>query len=345
MQNARIELKIRARQGFTLVELLVVIAIIGILVGLLLPAVQAAREAARRMSCTNNLKQISLASHNFESAMRRLPPGVLDPTDRLGTAYNPTRGDQYIGCLVYLFPFMEQDALYQQYASRRELNPDKPQGTVSGSDHPWAAWWRNNDGDPSDIDSLWDFSQTQLSALLCPTDNAYERVTLGQFVFTRQFGCTMSGGYWPSPASDFMGRTNYLGNAGGLGNNNCGAYWMQRVGPFFGRSKTEFRDFTDGMSNTLLFGEVTGSYTYDATTRRRLDRQFSFHWSAGTQVTAWGIGGTDPEQWYKFASKHSGGVINFALGDASVRGISYTIDTALFQNISGMKEGIQAPLP
>ena len=99
-----------SRRGFTLVELLVVIAIIGILVGLLLPAVQAAREAARRMSCSNNLKQLTLALANYESAYRKFPPGAIHagmPRRNGGGGFS--FGPSFYGMLL---PFMEQTPLY-----------------------------------------------------------------------------------------------------------------------------------------------------------------------------------------------------------------------------------------
>jgi prepilin-type N-terminal cleavage/methylation domain-containing protein/prepilin-type processing-associated H-X9-DG protein len=105
----------RARKGFTLIELLVVIAIIGVLVGLLLPAVQKVREAANRMSCSNNLKQIVLAAHDYHDSYSRFPPAVSIPWARVDDAANQQMfGPFGPNWAVYLLPYIEQDNLYKQ---------------------------------------------------------------------------------------------------------------------------------------------------------------------------------------------------------------------------------------
>ncbi|MFI4874195.1 MAG: type II secretion system protein, partial [Blastopirellula sp. JB062] len=99
----------RHRQAFTLVELLVVIAIIGVLIALLLPAVQAAREAARRSQCSNNLKQMGLALHNFHDTFGRFPPGASDNSTPFGNGYTSPGGHSW---MAYSMPFLELGSAY-----------------------------------------------------------------------------------------------------------------------------------------------------------------------------------------------------------------------------------------
>jgi len=120
----------RMKRGFTLVELLVVIAIIGILVGLLLPAVQAAREAARRMQCSNNLKQMGLAMHNYESTYRSFP------SRSSGTQQGPINNGGRRSGIIGMLPFLEQTAFFQNIEAG---DPTKSPPIPPGGTFPWAA--------------------------------------------------------------------------------------------------------------------------------------------------------------------------------------------------------------
>src|SRR5947209_5341747 len=145
----------RRRRAFTLIELLVGIAIIAVLIGLLLPAVQKVREAGNRMACANNLKQIGLALHNYESAHGKLPPGELEvlPIGQLAHGLW-TDNLQYVGCLVYLLPYLEQQTIYNQL----NVNFDLKQGGPH--------WW--NDA------ANWKMAQSRVPGFLCPSTDPYQ---------------------------------------------------------------------------------------------------------------------------------------------------------------------------
>ena len=225
----------KRRIGFTLVELLVVIAIIGVLVGLLLPAVQAAREAARRMSCSNNFKQIGLGIHNYHSAFKQLPLQRTG-TDGDGSTNNHWAGynDQnrrQLSFLVGLTPFIEQQAIWEVISnpfndgtnSFPAMGPTPDRLTYT----PWV---------------------TELASFRCPSDpgtgqpaNARTNYAacMGDAIHTINTGPFGSGLQPDSPAERGYERLH-----------------AAQRGMFVPFEKMGFRDVLDGLSNTLMGGEI-----------------------------------------------------------------------------------------
>ena len=286
------------RRGFTLIELLVVIAIIAVLIGLLLPAIQKVREAANRMTCANNLKHIGLAAHNYQSTYGKLPPGYLGPVPNES---RPPYDDniQWVGCLVYLLPYLEQENIYRQLQVNLNVNQFGPN------------WWTN----PGN----WMAAQTRIQLFLCPSDDPYKS-TLGTWVAKHTAnapGTGIGSGtylYLPPPTDATLGRTNYVGVAGPFGRGTDPA-----TGPYEGlftnRSQNSLDRVPDGMTNTLMFGEALGGEQDGV-------RLYSFSWMGrGMCTTARGLQvnhiGDEP---LPFDSKHPG-IVQFCFADGSVRAL------------------------
>ena len=324
----------RCRDAFTLIELLVVIAIIAVLIGLLLPAVQKVREAAARMVCANNLKQIALSCHDYQADHERLPPGM---------------DNQEIGCLVYLLPYLEQAPRFRNYS----FNPSA-----------YPVYW----DDPLDLPpntstdavprppNLYGTEGT-IPTLLCPMNpapaayvTALVSVDYGapgvdynaaDTVATADNGTHLVS---PAPGRLVLGRCSYLG----MGGYGPPSQDPQAVGLFTYNSATSLARVPDGTSNTILFGEYAGSYISWAGNGGIPSGPTGASWSCGFNYSGWGTptsyDPTNPateqyKQYATFSGRHAGNVVNFAFADGSVRGLSTGIDFTTWVYLTGYMDG------
>jgi prepilin-type N-terminal cleavage/methylation domain-containing protein/prepilin-type processing-associated H-X9-DG protein len=209
-----------SRRGFTLIELLVVIAIIAVLIGLLLPAVQKVREAAARMRCANNLKQLALAAHHYHGDMDRFPTGARLP---VGVGGRPTRGTTL---WVELLPYLEQANLHKKW------DPDDNSNNVAGGRNATQAH--------------------VLKVLLCPSDPLPETVV--ELTAANSLTPPWAWGFYGMSSYGGNAGTRSVHTGGPPtfpGMSRDGIFWID--------SCVRLTDITDGPSNTLLFGERSHS--------------------------------------------------------------------------------------
>ncbi len=328
------------RDGFTLVELLVVIAIIGILVALLLPAVQAAREAARRTQCTNNLKQLGLAAMNYESTYGAFPAArrgcdgyVVWCADVQATGNVPGVNLKTQGASVFvqLLPFMEQQALFDMFDIKNKTVWDNGD-------------WSGFVTDPQLIAAVG----TSLPELICPSDGDLKRYADLAYQATGKFPAAtgsyagVAGDVGPPGGNDvlFPYRADPSGQPFELKYNNTGV--------FFYVHRIKIRQITDGTSNTMFFGETIEGHARLATDGTG-DLLANNIWSNGNRCNSSmrttvnplntipelgeSIQNTGTRTNCGFNSRHSGGA-NFAMGDGSVTFLSDDISEDVYRKMS-----------
>jgi len=309
------------KRGFTLVELLVVIAIIGVLVGMLLPAVQMVREAARRSTCLNNMRQMGMATHNYQSAHLKLPPGATP---------GPMTSTPDYSLHVLLLPYLEQPALYDQYIgnglSPAQLSTQK-------------------------VDIFLCASATQLDQIGGATDPTHNT--------THYLG--VAGPVGPVvgiPADSYFVLTT--SSDGTVGQEGCFGANIKATGslstaaaPFHPSAAKSMADILDGTTNTIMFCEnsrsanpqlgyspVRGGWAFGVQIGGGVERVHSVRTITGFRNT------NDPEGEYNeepFASNHPGG-FNFAMADGSTKFVSENVDADIVRAVSsvGHKEVVSS---
>ncbi|PQO40116.1 DUF1559 domain-containing protein [Blastopirellula marina] len=292
------------RRGFTLVELLVVIAIIGVLIALLLPAVQQAREAARRMTCTNNLKQLGLACHTYADVFKVFPTGGLD--------FGGTSDTWGWGALI--LPQIEQNNLYDTMGVSK--NSLIVAITNAGSNSV-----------------LYNAMQSELDAFRCPSDTSAVLPSCRVVKYNNTTGVCPGSPVRAFATSTFQTSTsNYVACAGLFD-----AQMQKNNGIMHASSKNGFQAMTDGTSNTFLVGERAEYNAGGTWAGTSSIRGTSYSVSAGTADSGNSMGtvGTPPNfkdqnsttynPWGGFSSTHPGGT-QFCFGDGSVKFIAETIN-------------------
>jgi len=300
------------------VELLVVIAIIGILVSLLLPAVQAAREAARRTQCKNNLKQIGLAIHNFHDTTGWLPPVHID-----------INGGDYKGAtwFVVILPYIEQENLFKQFDLTKtwDLSPNPAAAAMpAASLSVYICPARRNPGAFSDanpqVGATGDYAAGSVPETLLQANYQWEHRPLNELLGP-MVGTTINGGKW-TPRLTFANNIDGLSNTIYAGEKHIYVNDLNKGGSAGGSA--------DG---NIYVTQETGWYE-DHTVRQT------------NHPNGLGRGPQDKrdQRWHTFGSWHPG-VCQFVLGDGSVHAISNTVDLTTLTALGGRRDQMAVQIP
>jgi prepilin-type N-terminal cleavage/methylation domain-containing protein/prepilin-type processing-associated H-X9-DG protein len=342
------------RRAFTLIELLVVIAIIVLLMALLLPAIQKVREAANKMLCASNIRQIAIAAHNYHNDYSRLPPGGLGgsapPMATVGQWPGALNQGPRVGILYILLPYVEGDNIKKMFV--------KVNDGVYATAGPAQQWWAPPGSTTAEQLQNQAAAQAYIKLFLCPSNQQGEEPRRGVIMGIHWFYDGSPGHNWyidepwagysvGPPTSGFygnLGRTNYFPCAGGAGiyggtTSAPGDPFAIYEGVFSNRSDLTLGQLTvqDGTSNTLFFGEGLGGngkgvkdyfvpWVVNAVMAvgAGLGRGQDWNEDDDPSGNGWNSNGTGATgaAWWRFCSRHAAGC-NFAFADGSVRLIKF----------------------